>query len=120
MIAQGYGASRSGLGADPEALKDAVGVNSVTSARKWISGESMPRPDKIQAIADWLNVRVQWLRDGEWPKYKKWSPIDEQIESYSTIPPHYRRLLDNLELLSAKERISILELVNSMAESKML
>lgn len=71
MIAQGYKAQWSTLGADAEALKKAAGVSSLDIARRYLAGENMPRPERMAKIAAWLGVRVAWLRDGELPKTNK-------------------------------------------------
>jgi len=34
------------------------------AASKWLNGESMPGPAKMQAIADALKVRIEWLQHG--------------------------------------------------------
>jgi len=68
MMKQGYIAPRSALGADAEQLKKAVGVSSLNTARRYLKGETMARPEHMEKIAQWLGVRVQWLRDGEMPK----------------------------------------------------
>ncbi len=35
------------------------------ATHKWLNGESMPSRANMIAIADWLNVRVEWLAHGE-------------------------------------------------------
>jgi len=30
----------------------------------WLSGRSIPTPDKIQTLAEWLDTTVEWLRYG--------------------------------------------------------
>jgi transcriptional regulator with XRE-family HTH domain len=34
------------------------------AAQKWLTGLARPTPDKIETLAEWLNVSVQWLRYG--------------------------------------------------------
>lgn len=36
----------------------------VHAARKWLLGEAIPTQDKLQALAHWLDVSVDWLRFG--------------------------------------------------------
>src|SRR5690606_25380821 len=36
-------------------------------ARRYTEGTAIPDIDRLQRIADWLGVRVAWLRDGEGP-----------------------------------------------------
>ena len=31
---------------------------------KWLNGQSIPSFDKIQVLADWLNVSAEWLKTG--------------------------------------------------------
>jgi hypothetical protein len=35
------------------------------AARKWLMGEAIPTQDRLQVLADWLNVSPSWLRFGE-------------------------------------------------------
>lgn len=46
----------------------------VQAAQKWLSGQARPTVDKIETLAEWLNVSTQWLRFGI-------------AEDRSTIPP---------------------------------
>ena len=34
------------------------------AAQKWLTGQTLPTLDKIEVLAEWLNVSVQWLRHG--------------------------------------------------------
>jgi len=34
------------------------------AAQKWLTGKSRPTPDKIETLAQWLDVPVLWLRHG--------------------------------------------------------
>jgi len=34
------------------------------AAQKWLTGQAVPTPDKIEVLAAWLNVSIQWLRYG--------------------------------------------------------
>lgn len=81
MIAQGYNAPWSKLGADANALRKAAGVSSLDIARRYLAGENMPRPDTMKKIADWLGVRIGWLRDGELPK------TDKEHTAANTVDP---------------------------------
>jgi transcriptional regulator with XRE-family HTH domain len=35
------------------------------AARNWLNGVSLPKPDKLRVLADWLQVRPQYLLFGE-------------------------------------------------------
>ena len=43
---------------------------SVQTANNWLLGAAIPSQDKLQVIAQWLNVSSQWLRFGEDAKIK--------------------------------------------------
>lgn len=34
------------------------------TAHKWLTGQSMPAPDKVDVLAEWLGVSPHWLRFG--------------------------------------------------------
>lgn len=38
------------------------------AARKYVTGKSLPDEERIVRIAEWLDVRLAWLRDGEGEK----------------------------------------------------
>lgn len=39
-------------------------TTSTTAIGKWLNGESIPEPDKLLPLADWLKVRPEWLEYG--------------------------------------------------------
>lgn len=44
------------------------GINTSTTAiGKWLNGDSIPEPDKLMPLADWLKVRAEWLEYGRGP-----------------------------------------------------
>lgn len=68
MLEQGYRAQKGAVGGvDAGPLMPVADVTR-SGARKYLMGEAMPSAERIRRIAQWLNVRVQWLRDGEEPK----------------------------------------------------
>lgn len=40
-------------------------------ARRYTEGTAIPDLNKMKVVADWLNVRLAWLRDGEGQKRKE-------------------------------------------------
>ncbi|MND23294.1 hypothetical protein D3C76_274240 [compost metagenome] len=40
---------------------------STTAIGKWLNGDSIPEPDKLIPLADWLKVRPEWLEYGRGP-----------------------------------------------------
>ena len=58
------GVARHGAG---RVLSDRFGVSS-KAANKWLNGESLPRPEALGALSDFLGVRREWLQYGVGPK----------------------------------------------------
>lgn len=48
-----------------ETIKPEVGREGI---RKWLTGDALPNQARMLGLAEFLSVRVQWLRDGELPK----------------------------------------------------
>src|SRR5690554_3576484 len=38
---------------------------SVQAVRRWLMGEAIPTQDRLQVLAEWLDVDPHWLRFGE-------------------------------------------------------
>jgi transcriptional regulator with XRE-family HTH domain len=38
---------------------------SFQATRRWLNGETIPMQDRLQVLAEWLNVDPHWLRFGE-------------------------------------------------------
>lgn len=52
------------VGPDIYQLAEFLGVTRQMATR-YLEGVSLPDPEKMAQIADWLGVRLGWLRDGE-------------------------------------------------------
>jgi hypothetical protein len=72
----------------------------VHAARKWLIGQAIPTQDRVQILAEWLNVSASWLRFGE--------EIEE--EKMSDLTPQEWRLVRGFRGLSAKQKVSLLAL----------
>ncbi len=71
MLENGFATKRQAKsGVEVATLKVVAGV-SQDMARRYAEGLALPSPDRMQAIANWLGVRLPWLRDGIEPKYIK-------------------------------------------------
>ncbi len=81
------------------------------TAHKWLTGRTIPTPDKLRTLADWLRVDLHWLhygpppstaarstpqplpRDEKYPPTPETSELASKIESLS---PHHRYLVQEL------------------------
>ncbi|WGS49931.1 XRE family transcriptional regulator [Paraburkholderia sp. D15] len=77
------------------------------AAHKWLSGATIPKPDKLRMLAEWLNVKEHWLHYGPPPastakplaRGDKYPPSQETIELASKIallPPRDRFLVEEM------------------------
>lgn len=65
---------------------------------KWLNGQSIPSFDKIQVLADWLNVSAEWLKTGASnTTLNAQSLIEKQgLESFLQLNNEHKYLILNL------------------------
>ncbi|MGF6769622.1 transcriptional regulator with XRE-family HTH domain [Paraburkholderia sp. GAS199] len=77
------------------------------TAHKWLKGTTIPTPDKLQTLAEWLKVEVHWLHYGpspgvrqrQVPRGEPYPPSPETIELASKIAsltPKDRNLVEEM------------------------
>lgn len=70
-------------------LAEATG-KTAKAASKWLNEETMPGRDSMVAIADWLNVRVEWLAHGDGSMTESPKPesrASAPVEGYENVAP---------------------------------
>jgi transcriptional regulator with XRE-family HTH domain len=84
---------------------------SVQSAHKWLSGKSIPAPDKLVTLARWLNVSAHWLHYG--PPSDPISALEIEGDTTGVYPRSYESLTlaRRIESLSPRQRLLLEELV---------
>lgn len=65
-----------------KALKALTVHASTTAIGKWLNGDSLPEPDKLLPLADWLKVRPEWLEYGRGQRAVQ--PSSEVMETGGT------------------------------------
>lgn len=90
------------------------------AAQKWLTGKATPTPDKIETLAEWLNVSGHWLRNGPPPApvKKQVSTSKRQTTSHSgtaALTEKETKLLTRLRQLSEHQLFLIAELVDQLA-----
>lgn len=71
------------------------------AARKWLKGEAIPTQDRIQILADWLNVTASWLRFGEEINNTKTQELTSQEW----------QLVHGFRQLDTKQKVSVVSLI---------
>lgn len=77
------------------------------TAHKWLTGTTIPKPDKLRTLAEWLNVKEHWLHYGPPPgssnrphaRGEKYPLTPETIELASKIAslmPKDRNLVEEM------------------------
>ncbi|AHF01858.1 DNA-binding protein [Thiomicrospira aerophila AL3] len=80
---------------------------SFQAARRWLHGEAVPTQDRLQVLAEWLNVDPHWLRFGEklsgsvQQQRKRWdanmTPQERQVvETFMNLPPEKRKIVGEI------------------------
>ncbi|MFM0042521.1 helix-turn-helix transcriptional regulator [Paraburkholderia sediminicola] len=81
------------------------------TAHKWLSGTTIPKPDKLRVLAEWLQVDLHWLQYGPGPSGKtkplargeKYPLTPETVElvtqmanRFAGLSPRQRNLVEEL------------------------
>ena len=82
--------------------------------RRWLMGEVIPPDDKVQVLADWLNVGFQQLRPGVAPPRE----IQEKQGSWRTaIPQQELDVVDAFLALPVQQRKIVREVILAFAKA---
>lgn len=85
---------------------------SFQAARGWLVGSSIPEQDKLQVLAEWLNVSPQALRFGESAGREVREPAPVWARGIS---PQDRATVEALLGLSVAQRRLVSELIRALA-----
>ena len=88
------------------------------AAQKWLNGSAKPTLDKINTLAEWLNVSAQWLRYGiaEKTNPKSTKPVSKKgATNRDALSEDELKLLLRLRTLSAHQQYLIVETVEQFA-----
>lgn len=93
---------------------------SVQAAHKWLMGKARPTADKIETLANWLNVSAHWLRYGSPNDVKPMQPpgarrTKQHAEKDSSLSDEEFKLVVQFRRLSTHQRHLIAELTEQLA-----
>ncbi|KAF1054474.1 MAG: hypothetical protein GAK41_00583 [Burkholderia gladioli] len=82
------------------------------TAHKWLTGRTIPTPDKLATLADWLRVDAHWLHYGPPPSVAA-RDVPKPLPRDTTYPltPETIELATKLEALSPHHRYLVQELI---------
>lgn len=76
------------------------------AVHKWLNGQAIPAQDKIETLAEWLNVKPEWLKYGFSDNEPIYSPLDEMLmKSIYQLTEQQKTALLNL-VMSFKNHLS--------------
>jgi transcriptional regulator with XRE-family HTH domain len=86
------------------------------TAHKWLTGRTIPTPDKLQTLADWLGVGMHWLHYGPPPpvgiKAKPLAPGEKY-----PLTPEAIVLASKIEALDPKDRHFLEDFVDRLYDT---
>ena len=91
------------------------------AAQKWLTGKACPTADKIETLANWLNVSSHWLHHGPAPltRQRQNAPSVRQTKSQANsgdaLTEKESKLMSRLRQLSEHQFFLIAELVDQLA-----
>jgi transcriptional regulator with XRE-family HTH domain len=86
------------------------------TAHKWLTGRTIPTPDKLQTLADWLGVGMHWLHYGPPPPVDLKSKPLAPGEKYP-LTPEAIQLASKIEALDPKDRNFLEEFVERLYDA---
>lgn len=112
--------ARAGYAARPSVLEREFNTRywgrSVTlqAVRRWLRGEAIPSQDKLQVLADWLQVEPQLLRFGDAAARK----AREQQRRWEVLPDRQdREIIDAFLALPVAQRKIVREVILAFAKT---
>lgn len=90
------------------------------SAHKWLTGKARPTADKVETLANWLNVSAHWLRHGSPNEVKPKQAAGArrtklQVEKDMPLNEVETKLVAQFRRLSTHQRHLIVELTEQLA-----
>ena len=77
-------------------------------ARRYTEGRAVPDLNKMKLMAEWLGVRLPWLRDGDGPKHERRTEVTavaQQLASYDALSNEAKEVAIAWSRLSPDTRV---------------
>lgn len=86
---------------------------SFQAVRRWLQGNAIPTQDRLQVLAEWLNVDPHWLRFGE----KLNGSVKQQRQRWDAkMTPEERKAIEVFLSLPAEKRKIVGEVIYAFAK----
>lgn len=85
------------------------------AAHKWLTGLAMPTADKMETLADWLGVPLQWLRYGIPETTAKSRSKPTKKSDLGTLSADETELIARLRAMPEVRRKLVLDLVGQLS-----
>lgn len=95
----------------PSKVSKATGISTATFT-SWKQGKYTPKQDKLQLIADYFGVSIDYLMTGKEPEFSsKTAKIDAQLTNMSDELKEYALKLANLPVEKQKQIMSLIDML---------
>jgi hypothetical protein len=84
------------------------------AAHKWITGKSVPAPDKVETLAKWLGVSAHWLRFGTADESKTGSRVLPPVATEPVPTSDEGKLLNGYRVLTRRQKKLVLTLIEEL------
>lgn len=85
------------------------------AAHKWLTGKAMPTTDKLETLADWLGVPLQWLRFGIPEMAAKSRKKPAKAGDVGSLTAEETELIVRLRTMPEARRKLVLDLVGQLS-----
>lgn len=85
------------------------------AAQKWLTGKAKPTSDKMETLAEWLDVPEHWLNYGSpTPKRSKSTPTPQPV-SGDNLTPDEIKLIARYRYLTERQQQLVFEVIDAFA-----
>ena len=96
-------------------ISRATGISNMTLS-DWKNGKTTPKQDKLQKIADFFGVSIDYLMTGKEPEFDKYSAESARLVAKIRNDAGLTHALEKYFELSDKKKKHVIELINLLSE----
>ena len=96
-------------------ISRATGISNMTLS-DWKRGKTTPKQDKLQKIADYFGVSLDYLTTGKEPEFDKYGAESAHLVAKIRNDAGLTQALEKYFDLSDKKKMHVIELINLLSE----